>query len=76
MQTAKVNVAKQSTAGHFVEKAGNVINLDETREIYLVEGESILTTKNHTTLKMKEDCLIIPQQVYNPLSKLFQRSID
>lgn len=76
MNTVKVNIAKQSTSGHFVEKSKQVINLDDSREIYLVEGTSILTTKNHTTLEMKEDCLVIPQQVYNPFSKLFERSKD
>lgn len=72
----KINVAKNSTQGHFVEKAKQVICLDEVSEAYLVKGDSVLTTKNHTTLEMKGDCLIIPQQVYNPFSKMFEKSKD
>lgn len=72
----KINVAKQSTSGHYVEKAKKVVNLDAVNETFLVEGESQLTTKNHTTLEMKEDCLITTQKVYNPFAKMFQRAQD
>jgi hypothetical protein len=72
----KINVAKNSTAGHYVEKAKQVVCLDEIREAYFVEGKSILTTKNHQTLPMKEDCLLMPQQVYNPYTKMLGRSKD
>lgn len=77
MELKKVNVAPTSTAGHFVEKANNVVNLDNINDTYLVEGKSILTTKNHTTLKQDfELCLITTQQVFNPYSKMFEKSID
>ena len=72
----KVNVAPTSNEGHFIEKAKNVINLDVLTESYFVEGKSILTTKNHTTLKMEEDCLVNCQMIYNPFSKMYQRSKD
>ena len=72
----KENVAKNSTAGHFVEKAKQVICLDNTKEAYFVEGEAELTTKNHQTLPLEKDCLIMPQQVYNPYSKSLERSRD
>ncbi len=72
----KENVAKNSTAGHFVEKAKQVICLDNTKEAYFVEGEAELTTKNHQTLPLEKDCLIMPQQVYNPYSKSLERSKD
>lgn len=72
----KINVAPSSTEGHFVEGAKNVVNLDETNETFLVEGAAVLTTKNHTTLEMTEDCIITCQKVYNPFSKMFERSRD
>ncbi len=72
----KENVAKKSTAGHFVEKAKKVICLDNIKEAYFVEGDAELTTKNHQTLNLEKDCLIMPQQVYNPYSKSLERSRD
>ena len=72
----KENVAKKSTAGHYVEKAKRVVNLNEVKEAYFVEGDAELTTKNHQTLPLEKDCLIMPQQVYNPYSKLLERSRD
>lgn len=70
-----VNVAKKSTKGHFVEKA-RVINLNEVKEAFFVEGDAVLTTENHQTLPLEKDCLIMPQMVYNPFSKLMERSLD
>jgi hypothetical protein len=72
----KVNVAPSSTEGHFIEGAKKVINLDNVNETFLVEGKSTLTTKNHTSLEIEEDCLITCQMVYNPFSKMFERSKD
>lgn len=72
----KVNVAEKSTAGHYVEKAKKVVCLDKVKEAYFVEGEAKLTTKNHQTLPLEKDCLIMPQQVYNPYSKSLERSRD
>lgn len=72
----KENVAKNSTAGHYVEKAKKVVCLDKIKEAYFVEGEAELTTKNHQTLPLEKDCLIMPQQVYNPYSQSLQRSQD
>lgn len=78
VQTSKpVNVAPSSTSGHFVENAQKVVNLDDINETFLVEGKSLLTTKNHTTLKMEDEkCLITTQKVYNPLTKLLEKSRD
>lgn len=72
----KVNVAEKSTAGHYVEKSKQVICLDEIKEAYFVEGNAELTTKNHQTLPLESNCLIMPQQVYNPYSKSLERSND
>lgn len=72
----KVNVAPSSTEGHFVEQSKNVINLDNVNETFFVEGGGLLTTKNHTTLEMNDDCLITCQTVYNPFSKAFEKSRD
>lgn len=72
----KENVAKKSTAGHYVENSKKVICLDEVKEAYFVEGDAELTTKNHQTLPLETDCLIMPQQVYNPYSKSLERSRD
>lgn len=72
----KVNVAPSSDSGHYIEKAKQVINLDEVNETFLVEGESDLTTKNHTTLKNQESCLITCQVVYDPFRKAFEKSRD
>lgn len=74
--TKKVNVAPSSDNGHFVENATKVVNLDKITESFFVEGASLLTTKNHTTLEMKEDCLVNCQVVYNPFAKMFERSRD
>jgi hypothetical protein len=72
----KVNVSPSSSEGHFVENAKQVIELDKINEVFMVKGEAILTTKNHTTLKIKEDSLITCQNVYNPFSKMFEKSRD
>lgn len=72
----RVNVAPTSDSGHFVEEALKVVNLDEVTESFLVEGKSKLTTKNHTTLVMEEDCLINCQVVYNPFAKMYEKSKD
>ena len=76
MSELRVNVAPSSTEGHFVEKAARVVNLDNATESILVRGKSVLTTKNHTTLKMEEDCLVSCQVVYNPFSKMMEKSRD
>lgn len=76
-QIKGVNVAsKVSTSGHFVQEARKVVNLDEVKDTYFVEGKSKLVTKNHTTLKQEKDCLITTQQVYNPFAKMFEQSRD
>lgn len=72
----QVNVAPSSTEGHFVKNAKQVIHLDDITESYLVEGESVLETKNHTSLNMKEDCLIISQVIYNPYTEMYNKSRD
>lgn len=72
----KINVAPSSTEGHFVQGAKKVVNLDSVNETFLVEGESKLVTKNHTTLDMKENCLITCQMVYDPFAKAFTKSRD
>jgi hypothetical protein len=71
-----VNVAIKSTEGHFVTKHKKVICLDETKEAFFVEGDAVLSSKNHKTLKTESNCLIMPQQVYNPYSKMLERSKD
>lgn len=77
MKTKEINVAsKQSTSGHFAKGAKKVVMLDEITETSLVEGSCILTTKNHTDLEMKSDCLITIQQVYDPFKKLYEKSRD
>lgn len=75
-QTKKWGVSPSSTEGHFIEEAINVINLDNVNETFFVEGKSKLTTKNHTTLEIEEDCIITCQKVYNPFSKMFEKSKD
>lgn len=72
----RVNVAPSSTEGHFIKGAKKVVNLDAINETFLVEGEAILETKNHTSLEIKENCLITCQMVYNPFSKMFTKSKD
>lgn len=74
--SSKVNVAPNSTSGHFIEGARKVVNLDEVNETFFVEGKSKMVTKNHTTLNIDSDCLITCQQVYNPFEKMYQRSRD
>ena len=71
-----INVATSSTEGHFVKGTKNVVALDEVNETFLVKGAATLTSKNHTSLSMKEDCVITCQQVYNPFEKAFEKSRD
>ena len=71
-----VNVAPTSENRHYVKNAKQVIVLDAINETFLVEGESELVTNNHTTLNMKEDCLITCQNVYDPFAKAFVKSKD
>jgi len=71
-----VNVAPSSVEGHFVKDAEKVVVIDEINETFLVKGESELVTKNHTSLKMEEDCLITCQTVYNPFMERFTMSKD
>lgn len=72
----KINVAVNSSQGHFVEKAKRVVCLDKVKEAFFVEGEAELKTKNHQTLSLQKDCLIMPQQVFNPYSQSLERSRD
>jgi hypothetical protein len=71
-----INIAPSSTEGHFIKDAKNVVILDELNETFLVEGTSQLVTKNHTTIENSEDCIITCQTVYDPYSKIFQKSKD
>lgn len=75
-KTQRVNVAPSSTEGHFVKGAKNVVNLDKVNETFLVEGPSVLETKNHTSLEQPEDCVITCQVVYNPFQKMYSKSRD
>ena len=72
----KVNVAPSSTEGHFIKGARQVINLDNVNETFLVQGECELISKNHTTLLVKEDCVITCQTVYDPFKQVFVKSKD
>jgi hypothetical protein len=71
-----VNVAPSSTSGHFIEGAKQVINLDVSAETFFVKGESLLTTKNHTSLKQKDSSLITTQMVFNPFANVFEKAKD
>jgi hypothetical protein len=76
-QTLEVNVAsKESTTGHFTKGAKRVVMLDEINETSFIEGDCILSTKNHTDLQMKSDCLITIQNVVNPFTGMYQKSKD
>ena len=74
--TKKVNVAPSSSHGHWINDAEMVINLDNINETFHVKGKSKLTTTNHTTLEIEEDCLITCQTVYNPFEGVFKKSQD
>ena len=77
MQTAiKKNIAPSSDNGHFVEGKAQVIDLDVVNETFVVKGKSKLTTANHTSLDLDENCLITCQQVFDPLKQAFQKSKD
>lgn len=78
MQTAikKVNVAPSSSHGHFIEGAKKVVNLDKVNETFAIKGKSRLTTNNHTSLELEEDCLITCQTVYDPFTGAFNKSRD
>ena len=71
-----VNVAPSSTSGHFIKDAKRVVNIDMINETFLVDGKSILTTENHTTLEQSKSCVITTQVVYNPLTAVYEKSAD
>lgn len=73
--TANVNIAPNSTAGHFVE-ASPVVELSGVKEDFFVERKSLLKTHNHQSLPMDDKCHVFPQNVYNPFSKEMERSKD
>lgn len=75
-ETKSINVAPSSTEGHFIKGANKVVNLDKINETFLVDGPAILETKNHTSLEIKETCLITCQVVFNPFSKMYSKSKD
>lgn len=72
----KKNIAPSSDNGHFVEGKAQVIDLDVVNETFVVKGKAELTTANHTSLSLEEDCLITCQQVFDPLKQAFQKSRD
>ena len=73
----KVNVAPSSTEGHFVKtQKANVVMLDEVTESFLIKEDSELVTKNHTDLNIEANSLIVCQTVYNPFSRLYEKSRD
>lgn len=71
-----VNVAPDSTTGHYVKDARKVISLDETTRSYFVEGKSKLETANHTSLNRDTSVFITCQMVVNPFTKMYERSRD
>jgi hypothetical protein len=71
-----VNVAPKSSNGHFVKGSQNVVNIDNVKDSYFVDGNSVLETENHTALKQEKSCLITTQVVYNPFLKMFEQSKD
>ena len=72
----KKNIAPSSDNGHFVEGKAQVIDLDIQNETFVVKGKSKLTTANHTSLDLDENCLITCQQVFDHLKQAFQKSKD
>jgi hypothetical protein len=72
----RVNVAPSSTEGHFIKGAQKVVNLDKINETFHVKGAAVLETKNHTSLEIKDDCLITCQVVYNPFAGMYAKSRD
>lgn len=78
METFKngINIAKNSTSGHYIHNARQVINLDELNETYFVEGKSEMRTQNHTKLQINEDAMITKQVVYDPFAQAFTKSRD
>ena len=76
MELQGVNVAPSSTSGHYIQEAIKVVNLDEVKESFFIEGKSRLVTKNHTTLNIQDSCMITTQVVYNPFLQMFENSKD
>jgi hypothetical protein len=74
--TNQINVAPNSTHGHYINNAKNVIVIDQVKEAFLTEGDSTMTSKNNNETQILDGSLIMPQQVYNPFSKLYERSKD
>lgn len=70
------NVAKQSTHGHYIKKHKKVLCIDEVKEAFFIEGDAIMTSKNHGETPIANNSLVMPQQVYNPYTQSLQRSQD
>lgn len=71
-----INIAPSSETGHFIQEATQVVNLDEIKETFLVEGKAKMVTKNHTTLEVQNGGLVTCQVVYNPFAEMFERVRD
>lgn len=70
------NVAPQSTKGHFIKNARKVFCISEVKEAFFIEGDSIMTSENHSNTPIANNSICMPQQVYNPYTKALERSKD
>jgi len=75
----KINVAsKESSSGHWVSGAEDVALLDKETETSLISGGGLLEASNHHPIKLKKDrkVMITIQNVFNPFTGLFEKSLD
>jgi hypothetical protein len=75
MNQTVVNVAPQSTKGHYVKNVP-VVNISEKAEAFFIKEKSEIVSENHGTLGILEKTLTMPQKIYNPYTKSMERSKD
>lgn len=82
MLKQKVNVAIDSTSGHFVERLEKnltnfeVIALENVKDGFVVNSGSKMTTKNHTDLITDNPCVIVTQKVRDLATGLKRNVVD
>lgn len=82
MKEQKVNVAIDSTSGHFVEQLEksindfNVVALENVKDGFIVNAGSKMTTKNHTDLINESPCIIVTQKVRDLATGLKRNVVD
>lgn len=75
-ETVSLNVAPSSTSGHIVSGAEKITELHEEKEIFFVNGPSVMTNDNHMDIVIPKSALVTTQVVFNPFKRMYENSKD